>query len=79
MVFSLPDGAYFSLRALIFHLNNVAKYERDNRMNAKSLSIIWGPVLFNELSSNVQDLSYKSKVVEELMAIANDIFETEDE
>ncbi|KAG7660403.1 RGD1 [[Candida] subhashii] len=79
LVFSLPDGAYFSLRALIFHLNNVAKYERDNRMNAKSLSIIWGPVLFNELSSNVQDLSYKSKVVEELMAIANDIFETEDE
>lgn len=79
LVFSLPDGAYFSLRALIFHLNKVAAHEPENRMNAKNLSIIWGPVLFNEANSTVQDLSFKSKVVEELMAIANDIFETEDE
>ena len=74
LVFGLPDGAYFTLRSLMFHLNKVAQHESENRMNAKSLAIIWGPVLFNDSSTSAQDLSYKTKVVEELMAIATDIF-----
>ena len=78
LVYNLPDGAYFTLRALIFHLNKIAAHEAQNRMNAKSLAIIWGPVIFNDAASSAQDLSYKSKVVEELMSIATDIFE-EDE
>lgn len=71
LVFGLPDGAYFTLRSLMFHLNKVAQHESENRMNAKSLAIIWGPVLFNDSSTSAQDLSYKTKVVEELMAIAD--------
>ncbi|KAL6453440.1 LOW QUALITY PROTEIN: RGD1 RHO GTPase-activating protein RGD1 [Candida maltosa Xu316] len=78
LVFGLPDGAYFTLRALMFHLNKVAQNEKENRMNAKSLAIIWGPVIFNDTSTSAQDLSYKSKVVEELMGIANDIFELDE-
>ena len=78
LVFGLPDGAYFTLRALMFHLNKVAEHEAENRMNAKSLAIIWGPVLFNDSSTSAQDLSYKTKVVEELMIIATDIFELDE-
>lgn len=78
LVYNLPDGAYFTLRVLVFHLNKVAAHLSQNRMTAKSLAIIWGPALFNDNSMNPQDLGYKSKVVEELMLIANDIFDTDD-
>lgn len=77
LVYNLPDGSYFTLRALIFHLNKVAANESKNRMTAKSLAIIWGPALLNDQSMSPQDLSYKSKVVEELMLIANEIFDTD--
>lgn len=79
LVYNLPDGAYFTLRAIMFHLNKVAGNQAVNRMSAKSLSIIWGPALLNDNSLSPQDLSYKSKVVEELMLIANEIFDTDDE
>lgn len=78
LVYNLPDGAYFTLRALIFHLNNVASKVEVNRMSMKNLAIIWGPVVLNDNSMNPQDLSYKSKVIEELMLIANEIFDTDD-
>ncbi|GEQ66346.1 hypothetical protein JCM33374_g9 [Metschnikowia sp. JCM 33374] len=77
LVYNLPDGAYFTLRSLIFHLNRVAANESANRMSTKSLSIIWGPVILCDQLMSPQDLSYKSKVVEELMLIANEIFETD--
>lgn len=78
LVYNLPDGAYFTLRALMFHLNKVAEHQSENRMNQKSLAIIWGPALLNDDSMSPQDLSYKSKVVEELMLIANEIFDQDD-
>lgn len=78
LVYNLPDGAYFTLRALIFHLNKVAANQQTNRMAAKSLAIIWGPALLNDNSMSPQDLSYKSKVVEELMLIANEIFDADE-
>lgn len=79
LVFKLPDGAYFTLRALIFHLNKVASHEATNRMNAKLLAIIWGPAILNNDLLNPQDLAYKARVVEELMRIANEIFDTDEE
>lgn len=78
LVYNLPDGAYFTLRALIFHLNKVAAHQHNNRMTAKSLAIIWGPALLNDNSMSPQDLSYKTKVVEELMLIANEIFDADE-
>lgn len=78
LVYNLPDGAYFTLRTLIFHLNKVAANADLNRMSIKNIAIIWGPVILNDNSMNPQDLSYKSKVVEELMLIANDIFDTDE-
>lgn len=78
LVYNLPDGAYFTLRALMFHLNKVAEHQSENRMNQKSLAIIWGPALLNDDSMSPQDLSYKSKVIEELMLIANEIFDQDE-
>lgn len=78
LVYNLPDGAYFTLRALIFHLNKVAAHQHNNRMTAKSLAIIWGPAILNDNSMSPQDLSYKTKVVEELMLIANEIFDADE-
>lgn len=78
LVYNLPDGAYFTLRALIFHLNKVAAHQAANRMNVKSLAIIWGPAILSDDSMSPQDLSFKSKVVEELMLIANEIFDTDE-
>lgn len=78
LVYNLPDGAYFTLRALIFHLNKVAAHQHNNRMTPKSLAIIWGPALLNDNSMSPQDLSYKTKVVEELMLIANEIFDADE-
>lgn len=78
LVYNLPDGAYFTLRALIFHLNKVAAHQHNNRMTAKSLAIIWGPALLNDNSMSPQDLSHKTKVVEELMLIANEIFDADE-
>lgn len=78
LVYNLPDGAYFTLRTLIFHLNKVAANADSNRMSIKNIAIIWGPVVLNDNSMNPQDLSYKSKVLEELMLIANDIFDSDE-
>lgn len=78
LVYNLPDGAYFTLRALIFHLNKVTAHQHNNRMTAKSLAIIWGPALLNDNSMSPQDLSHKTKVVEELMLIANEIFDADE-
>lgn len=78
LVYNLPDGAYFTLRALVFHLNLVAKHLSKNRMTAKNLAIIWGPAILNDNSMSPQDLSLKSKVLEELMIVANEIFDTDD-
>lgn len=77
LVYNLPDGAYFTLRSLIFHLNKVAANQDVNRMNAKSLAIIWGPAILSDNSMSPQDLSCKSKVVEELMLIADQIFDAD--
>lgn len=78
LVYNLPDGSYFTLRSLIFHLNKVAAKSDINKMSVKNLAIIWGPVILNDNSMNPHDLSYKSKVVEELMFIANEIFDADD-
>ncbi|CAH6719074.1 RHO GTPase-activating protein Rgd1p [[Candida] jaroonii] len=78
LVYNLPDGSYFTLRSLIFHLNKVSSKSDVNKMSVKNLAIIWGPVILNDNSMNPHDLSYKSKVVEELMFIANEIFDADD-
>lgn len=78
IVFELPDANYFTLRAIIFHLCRIVAKQDINRMSARNLGIIWGPNLLPSNHTNAEDMSYQGKVVENLMYIANDIFEPEE-
>ncbi|ODQ79148.1 hypothetical protein BABINDRAFT_8743 [Babjeviella inositovora NRRL Y-12698] len=75
IVYKLADPEYFTLRYLIFHLNRVADLQDTNRMTPRNLGIIWGTTLLPSLNPNAEEMSYQGKIIEELMRIANDIFE----
>lgn len=77
VVYDLPDGSYWTLRSLIFHLSKVVSKQEVNLMNSRNLGIIWGPNLFPKEDFNASDMSYQGKLVEELIHHANDIFEAE--
>lgn len=77
VVYELPDGPYWTLRSLIFHLNKVASKQDLNRMSERNLGIVWGPTLLYSDHTNPEDMSYQGKVVEELMYISTQIFEEE--
>ncbi|CCH40646.1 RHO GTPase-activating protein [Wickerhamomyces ciferrii] len=77
VVYDLPDGSYWTLRSLIFHLSKVVAKQEINLMNSRNLGIIWGPNLFPKDDFNASDMSYQGKLVEELIHHVNDIFEAE--
>ncbi len=77
-VFDLPDGSYWTLRSLVFHLLRVQKKQDINRMSARNLGIVWGPTLLPSDVVSAGDMSYQGKVIEEIMLFANDIFEPEE-
>ncbi|KAI0463369.1 hypothetical protein LJB42_003394 [Komagataella kurtzmanii] len=77
IAYELPDGPYWTLRSLLFHLNKIAAHQDVNRMTIRSLSIVWGEVLLYSEVANTEDMSYKAKVVEELLKAANLIYEAE--
>jgi hypothetical protein len=77
VVYELPDGSYWTLRSLIFHLAKVTSKQDINLMNARNLGIIWGPTLFPRENFSASDMNYQGKVIEELIIHSNDIFEAE--
>lgn len=77
VVYDLPDGSYWTLRSVIFHLSKVVSKQEVNLMNSRNLGIIWGPTLFPKDDFNASDMSYQGKLIEELILHANDIFEAE--
>lgn len=77
VVYDLPDGSYWTLRSLIFHLSKVVSKQEANLMNSRNLGIIWGPTLFPKDDFNASDMSYQGKLIEELIHHADDIFEAE--
>lgn len=79
VVFDLPDNNYFTLRAIIFHLCRIYEKQEINRMSARNLGIIWGPNLLPQKHIKPEDMSYQGQIVENLMYVAKDIFEPENE
>lgn len=77
VVYELPDGSYWTLRSLIFHLSKVTSKQDINLMNSRNLGIIWGPTLFPKENFSASDMNYQGKVIEELIIHSNDIFEAE--
>lgn len=77
LIYKLPDAQYWTLRALLFHLKRVAEHEPQNRMNLKSLNIIWGPTLVAPNRDDPNDVNYQIKAMEILFAVADQAFESE--
>lgn len=78
LVFSLPDGAYYTLRAILFHLIRVASHKHNNKMSSNALATVWWPALLHD-DSNPEDVDTKALLIEELMVIAPEIFEVDAE
>lgn len=77
LIYKLPDAQYWTLRALLFHLKRVAEHESQNRMNAKSLNIIWGPTIVAPSDDDPNDVNYQIKAMEILFNVADQAFEGE--
>ncbi|SCU86927.1 LADA_0E01046g1_1 [Lachancea dasiensis] len=77
LIYKLPDSQYWTLRALTFHLMRVMDHEPSNRMNLKSVCIIWGPTIVAPNDTDINDVNYQIQAMEALMGAASQAFEPE--
>ncbi|SCU97218.1 LAME_0F18954g1_1 [Lachancea meyersii CBS 8951] len=77
LIYKLPDSQYWTLRSLIFHLMRVVEHEPSNRMNLKSICIIWGPTIVAPSDTDVNDVNYQIQAMEVLINAATQAFEPE--
>lgn len=78
LLYKLPDAQYWTLRALLFHLKRVLEHEPTNRMNTKSLCIIWGPTIIAPNDEDRNDVNYQIKAMEVLLDVTDQAFEAEE-
>ncbi|CCE91794.1 GTPase-activating protein RGD1 TDEL_0D02100 [Torulaspora delbrueckii] len=77
LIYKLPDAQYWTLRALLFHLKRVADHESQNRMNLKSLNIIWGPTIISPNEDEPHDVNFQIGAMEVLLDVADQAFEAD--
>ncbi|CAR30494.1 GTPase-activating protein RGD1 [Lachancea thermotolerans CBS 6340] len=77
LIYKLPDGQYWTLRSLVFHLKRIIEHEPTNRMNLKSVCIIWGPTLIAPNDTDINDVNYQIQAMEVLIDVADQAFEPE--
>ncbi|SCU80887.1 LAFA_0C01640g1_1 [Lachancea sp. 'fantastica'] len=77
LIYKLPDSQYWTLRSLIFHLMRVISHESSNRMNLKSICIIWGPTIIAPSDTDINDVNYQIQAMEVLIDAATQAFEPE--
>ena len=77
LLYKLPDAQYWTLRSLLFHLKRVLAHEEHNRMNLKSLCIIWGPTIVPPNEEDVNDVNYQIVLMDVLINVADQAFEPE--
>ncbi|KAL3236627.1 GTPase-activating protein RGD1 [Nakaseomyces bracarensis] len=77
LLYKLPDAQYWTLRALLFHLKRVLQHEANNRMNLKSLCIIWGPTIIAPNDEDRNDVNFQIKAMEVLLDVTEQAFEPE--
>ncbi|OLL22486.1 putative Rho-GTPase-activating protein 7 [Neolecta irregularis DAH-3] len=75
----LDDNNYTTLRALVFHLDRIAKHEQTNRMPISNLAIVWAPNLMNseDFSAAVGDSAWQNRVIETIIVNCRGIFDEE--
>lgn len=77
IIYKLPDGQYWTIRALIFHLKRVLEHEAQNRMGLKALCIIWGPTIISPNNEDLNDVNYQISAMRLLFDVADQAFEPE--
>lgn len=77
LLYKLPDAQYWTLRALLFHLKRILQHESTNRMNVKSLCIIWGPTIIAPNDEDRNDVNFQIKAMEVLLDVTDQAFEPE--
>ncbi|CAG8515554.1 11590_t:CDS:10 [Racocetra persica] len=74
----LPKVHYSTTRHLMLHLDRVRQQGADNRMNAKNLSVVFGPTLLRgpNPSNEIFDMNSKNMIVEYIIENVNTLFPT---
>jgi Rho GTPase-activating protein RGD1 len=86
LVNDLPDASYSCTRALALHLNRyvhfktlltyrIAEHADENKMTVQNLANVLGPTLLASEDSSIEETRAQIRVVETIIAYANDMFE----
>ncbi|KAG0204110.1 hypothetical protein BGX28_003871, partial [Mortierella sp. GBA30] len=62
----MPPAHYATLKVLLEHLGRVTRRDKVNLMNAKNLSVVFGPTLMRnpDPSKEIMDMTYKNMTIE---------------
>jgi len=72
----MPVAHYATLKVLLEHLNRVTRQDKINLMNAKNLSVVFGPTLMRnpDPSREIIDMTFKNMTIEFLIVHTSELF-----
>lgn len=76
LVHRMPEAHFQTMKALMEHLNRVTQNSKINLMNAKNLSVVFGPTLMRnpDPSQEIMDVTYKNLAIEFLILHTDELF-----
>ncbi|KAF9155520.1 hypothetical protein BG015_009601 [Linnemannia schmuckeri] len=72
----MPVAHYATLKVLLEHLNRVTQRDKINLMNAKNLSVVFGPTLMRnpDPSREIMDMTFKNLTIEFFIVHTSELF-----
>ncbi|KAG0249261.1 hypothetical protein BG011_009452 [Mortierella polycephala] len=72
----MPLAYYTTLKVLLEHLTRVRRHDNINLMNAKNLSVVFGPTLMRnpDPSKEIMDMTYKNMAIEFIITHSEELF-----
>ncbi|TBU61671.1 RhoGAP-domain-containing protein [Dichomitus squalens] len=79
LIHDLPAEHYYTLRALMLHLNRVCERSERNLMHARNLGVVFGPTLMRspDPAAEFSDMAGKALCVEWLIENAQRVFDSQ--
>ncbi|KAG0040647.1 hypothetical protein BGZ82_000068 [Podila clonocystis] len=79
LVHRMPEAHFQTMKALMEHLGRVTQNSRINLMNAKNLSVVFGPTLMRNAdpSKEILDVTYRNLAIEFLILHTDELFAAE--
>lgn len=76
LVHKMPEAHFQTMKALMEHLDRVTRNSNINLMNAKNLSVVFGPTLMRnpDPSQEIMDVTYKNLAIEFLILHTDELF-----